>query len=75
MQRSIDRLQKENTKLQARVDHLQRICDDHNGQLKVMLTMLNSSVKDNAVRESEKASLEFVKQYLDMRFGEQAKEK
>jgi hypothetical protein len=75
IQRNVEKLQKDNARLQAQVDRLQRICDDQSGQLKVIMRLIESTVNERAVRNSEEASLRLVQQYLALRFGDKTNEK
>jgi len=67
LQRSVEQLKRDNERLREEVSRLQRIVDDHTGQLKVMMTLMETAVNERAVRAGENAALRLVEQMLMLR--------
>jgi len=67
LQRSVERLKEQNKALQAEVARLQRISDDHSGQLKTIIALIESTVNDRAVQRAEEAALRMVQQMMSLR--------
>jgi len=67
LQRSVERLQKQNDALQSEVARLQRITDDHSGQLKTIMALIESTVNERAAQRAETAAMRMVQQLLALR--------
>lgn len=67
LQRSVDQLKKDNERLRSEVSRLQRLTDEHTGQLKIMMTLLETTVNERAVRTAENAAARVVQQLLMLR--------
>ncbi len=65
LERSYRSLKSDNEQLRRQVDELQRLVDDHNGQLKAILSTLNSTIANRIEASAEKAAVETVLRLLD----------
>jgi hypothetical protein len=52
VERSIRSLRSENAELRAKVDELQRMVDDHNGQLKLISNFVKTSLDERVERRA-----------------------
>ena len=67
LQRSVEQLKKDNERLRAEVTRLQRLSDEHTGQLKIIMTLMETTVNERAVRTAENAAARVVQQLLMLR--------
>lgn len=65
LERSVTRLEEENERLRQRVEELQRAVDDHNGQLKAILSTLNSVIDHSVEARAERIAIDTVVRLLD----------
>ena len=57
LERSVETLKEENRKLQDQVSRLQREADDQAGQLKVLLSFVHTSLRDQVETRAEGAAI------------------
>ena len=73
MQRAIASLKESNKKLEAQVESLKREVDGHAGQLKTIMTFIDSAINDRAAQSGERAALRAIEQLLSFRGDEPPK--
>lgn len=57
LERSVETLKEDNRKLQEQVSRLQRQVDDQAGQLKVLLSFVHTSLRDQVDTRAERAAI------------------
>lgn len=57
LERSVETLKEQNTKLEEQVSRLQRQADDQAGQLKVLMTFVQTSLRDQVETRAEKTAI------------------
>jgi hypothetical protein len=57
LERSMETLKEDNRKLQEQVSRLQRQADDQAGQLKVLLSFVHTSLRDQVDTRAERAAI------------------
>lgn len=67
LQRSVDALNEKNKKLEAQVDALQRQADEQTGQLKTIMTLIDTTINERAAQTAEQAAVRVVEQLLSLR--------
>lgn len=65
LERAVSRLEDENRELRLRVEELQRAVDNHNGQLKAILSALNSTIENSVATRAERIAIDTVVRLLD----------
>ena len=73
MQRAIASLKESNKHLEAQVESLKRQVDGHSGQLKTIMTFIDSAINDRAAQSGERAALRAIEQLLSLRSDEPPK--
>jgi hypothetical protein len=64
IERSIRGLRSENAELRARVDELQRMVDEHHGQLKLLSDFVKTSLDDRVERRAEDAAMRTLERFM-----------
>jgi chaperonin cofactor prefoldin len=67
LERSVEALKEQNKKLEAQVETLQRQADEHSGQMKIILSLIDSTINERAAQTAEQAALRVVEQLLSFR--------
>jgi len=57
LKRSVGTLKEDNRRLQEQVSRLQRLSDDQTGQLKVLITCVHTSLRDQVDTRAETAAI------------------
>jgi hypothetical protein len=57
LERSVETLREDNQKLQEQVSRLQRQVDDQAGQLKVLVSFVHTSLRDQVDTRAERAAI------------------
>lgn len=64
IERSVRSLTAENRALRSKVDELQRMVDEHNGQLKLLSDFVRSSLDERVERRAEEAALRTLERFM-----------
>jgi hypothetical protein len=60
-------LKRRTKKLEAEVAALQRQADDHAGQLRVIMTLIESTINERAAQTAEQAAARVIERFLSLR--------
>ncbi|MCR9122235.1 MAG: hypothetical protein NXH91_08165 [Phyllobacteriaceae bacterium] len=67
LERTVARLEQDNRQLRNQVTALQRMVDDHNGQLKAILATLETSIASRIESAADRAAIDAVVRLLETR--------
>lgn len=67
LERTVARLDQDNRRLRDQVTGLQRMVDDHNGQLKAILATLDTSIASRIENAADRAAIDAVVRLLESR--------
>jgi hypothetical protein len=74
LERSVETLKEENRKLHEQVSRLQRQADDQAGQLKVLLSFVHTSLRDQVETRAEGAAIRVFERLIAFQGDEPPKE-
>lgn len=70
LERSVETLTEQNKRLQSEVSQLQRQVDEQAGQLKAIMHLIDTTIRERAVMQAEQAAVRVVGQLLALRDDE-----
>jgi predicted RNase H-like nuclease (RuvC/YqgF family) len=70
LERSVDTLKERSKSLEAEVQHLQRQVDEQAGELKVLVTFVHSSLRDQTEGRAERAAIRVLERLASMQEDE-----